>query len=132
MINLHESMELGQDRTCDPWICSQMHIYLSRSTSEIRVRMVPSNMSKLFLLTVPRQGLVPLWILFIICVSCLSVILPCLFLAALWSPDLLALLYVRFSCVFVTLLYVVLSQVWYLIVLIPDLCIIRHIKLQYV
>ena len=27
MINLHESMGLGQDLTPDPWICSQTHIY---------------------------------------------------------------------------------------------------------
>ena len=26
MINLHESMVLGRDRTRDPWICSQTHI----------------------------------------------------------------------------------------------------------
>ena len=26
MINLHESMGLGRDRTRDPWICSQTHI----------------------------------------------------------------------------------------------------------
>ena len=34
----------------------------------------------------------------------------------------LTLLYVTFSCVFVTFPYGVLGQVWYLIVLIPDLC----------
>ena len=43
-----------------------------------------------------------------------SVMLSCLFFAAL--------LYVMFSRGFVTLPYGVLGQVWYLIVLIPDLC----------
>ena len=36
--------------------------------------------------------------------------------------DLLALLCGRFSCVFVCFKYGFLDQVWYLIVLIPDLC----------
>ena len=40
-----------------------------------------------------------LWILFVICVSCLSVILSCIFLAGWEMADLLALLYVTFSCV---------------------------------
>ena len=38
--------------------------------------------------------------------------------------ELLALLCVMFSCVFVTLLFGVLGQVWYLIVLILDLCLL--------
>ena len=37
---------------------------------------------------------------------------------------LLALLYVMFSCVFVTFLRGVLGQVWYLIVSIPDRCLL--------
>ena len=40
--------------------------------------------------------------------------------------DLLALLYVMFSCVFVTFPYGVLGQVWYLIVSIPDLCLLSY------
>ena len=40
--------------------------------------------------------------------------------------DLLALLYVRFSCVFVIFPFDVLGQVWYLIVLIPDLCLLSY------
>ena len=39
---------------------------------------------------------------------------------------LLALLYVMFSCVFVTFPYDVLSQEWYLIVSIPDLCLLSY------
>ena len=70
---------------------------------------------------------------FIICVSCLTlvnVILSCLFLAALWSPAGKGLtswlLYVMFSSVFVTFPYGVLGQVWYLIVSIPDLCLLPY------
>ena len=40
--------------------------------------------------------------------------------------DLLALLYVMFSCVFVTFPYGDLSQVWCLIALIPYLCLLPH------
>ena len=36
-------------------------------------------------------------------------------------PDLMAFLYVMFSCVVVTVPYDVLGQVWYLIVRIPDI-----------
>ena len=38
----------------------------------------------------------------------------------------LALLYVMFSCVFVNFPCGVLGQVWYLIVLIPDLCLLPY------
>ena len=51
-----------------------------------------------------------------------------LFIAALWSPAGKGLtswfLYVKFSCVFVTFLCGVLGQVRYLIVYIPDLCLL--------
>ena len=40
--------------------------------------------------------------------------------------DLLAFLYLMFSCVFVTFSYGVLRQVWYLIVSIPDLCFLLY------
>ena len=40
--------------------------------------------------------------------------------------DLMALLCVMFSCVFVAFPYGVLGQVWYLIVLIPDLCLLPY------
>ena len=50
----------------------------------------------------------------------------CLFVATLWSPvgkeQTLALLNLMLSCVFVTFLFGVLGQVWYLIVSIPDHC----------
>ena len=66
------------------------------------------------------------------CYLCfMSVMLSCLFFAALWSPGgkwagLLALLYMIFSCVFVTFPCGVLGQVRYLIVLIPDLCLLLY------
>ena len=58
-----------------------------------------------------------------LCYLCLVfVMLLCLFIAALWSPAGKGLtswlLFVMFNCTFVTFL----DQVWYLIVLIPDLC----------
>ena len=60
---------------------------------------------------------------------CLFLSLPCYRVCFLqlvvtcWEmADLLALLYVMFSFVFVTFPYVVLGQAWYLIVSIPDIC----------
>ena len=40
--------------------------------------------------------------------------------------NLMALLYVMFSCIFVTFSCGVLGQVWYLIVSIPDLCLLIY------
>ena len=57
------------------------------------------------------------------CYLCfVSVMLSCLFIAALWSPAgerayILSPLNVMFSCVFVTFPCGVLCQVWYMIVL---------------
>ena len=52
--------------------------------------------------------------------------LSCLFIAALWSPAGKGLTswlsFVMFNCVFVTFPCGIHGQVWYLIVLIPDLC----------
>ena len=63
-----------------------------------------------------------------LCYSCLAtVMLLRLFIAALWSPScweragLLALV-CDVHCGFVTFPFGILGQVWYLIVLIPDLC----------
>ena len=44
--------------------------------------------------------------------------------------DLLVLLCVTFPCAFVTFLYGVLGQVWYLIVLIPDLCLLSYFRVE--
>ena len=62
-----------------------------------------------------------------LCYLCLVfVMLSRLFIAALWSPAgrglTSLLLFVMFSCTFVTFPCGILGQVWYLIVLIPDLC----------
>ena len=58
-------------------------------------------------------------------------ILPCLFLAALWSPvgkGLTSWFFCLrcFLCVVVTFPYGVLGQVWYLIVSIPDFCLFHY------
>ena len=68
-----------RDLSCEP------NIYLSQSTSEIRVRLAPSNMFKSAsnFLTDCSKAVLLLWILFVICDSCLSVILSCLFFVAL-------------------------------------------------
>ena len=54
------------------------------------------------------------------------VMLSCLFIAALWSPAekglTSLLLFEMLNCVFVAFPCGILGQVWYLIVLIPDLC----------
>ena len=62
-----------------------------------------------------------------LCLLCiLFIMLLRLFINALWSPAgkglTCLLLFVMFNCVFVTFPYGILGQVWYLIVLIPDLC----------
>ena len=69
-------------------------------------------------------------IFFVICVSCLSSIPSCLFLAALWSSAGKGLTSwfscVMFSCVFVNFPCYVLDQVRYLSVSIPDLCLLLY------
>ena len=60
--------------------------------------------------------------LYFVPVSC-SLVVTC------WErADLLALLYVMFSCVFVTFPHAVLDQVWYLIVSIPDISCLPYLK----
>ena len=59
------------------------------------------------------------------CVIVLSV--PYSLVVFFWERDyLLALLYVIFSCVFVTFPFGVWSQMWYLIVSIIDLCLLPY------
>ena len=62
-----------------------------------------------------------------LCYVCLVFfMLSHLFIATLWSPAgkglTSRLLFVMFNCAFVTFPCGILGQVWYLIVLIPDLC----------
>ena len=73
-----------------------------------------------------------LWISFVICVCLCHTVLSvsCSLVVTCWErADLLALLYVIFSCVFVTFPYGVLGQVWYLVVFISDLCLLPHLVL---
>ena len=57
--------------------------------------------------------------------SFVFVMLPRLFIAALWSPGVKGLtswiMFVMFNCAFITFPRGILGQVWYLIVSIPDL-----------
>ena len=91
------------------------------------MRLAPSNLFKpsskiFFLLTVPRRCF---FCMFCACHAVLAVhyslVVTC------WErANLLALLCVMFSCVFVTFPCGVLGQVWYLIVLIPDFCLLPY------
>ena len=68
--------------------------------------------------------------LFFFCYIVLSV--SCSLVNTCWErADFLALLYVTVSCVFVTFPKGILGQVWYLIVLIPDLCLLAYCVLGY-
>ena len=61
------------------------------------------------------------FLLFMFCVHYAVLSVHCSLVATCWErAGLLALLYVMFSCVIVTFSCVVLGQVWYLIVSIPD------------
>ena len=52
---------------------------------------------------------------------------PCSVVVTCWErADLLAHLYVMFSCVFVTFPYGFLGQMWYFIVSIPDICLLPY------
>ena len=64
--------------------------------------------------------------------SLVFVMLFRLFIAALWSPAGKGLtswlLFVMSNCDFVTFPCGILGQVWYLIVLIPDLCLLSYLQ----
>ena len=67
--------------------------------------------------------------MFRVCHAVLSV--HCSLVITCWErADLLALLCVMFSCLFVTFSCGVLGQMWYLIVLIPDLCLLLYFYCQ--
>ena len=60
-----------------------------------------------------------------LCYADLSV--PCSLVTTCWEmANPLALLCVVFYCVYVTYHYGVPGQVWYLIILIPDICLLRN------
>ena len=67
-----------------------------------------------------------------LCYLCLVFVMLCLFVAALWSPagKVLTswLLFVMFNCIFVTFPCGILGQVWYLIISIPDLCLLTYLE----
>ena len=73
-----------------------------------------------------------MWIFFIFCLSlvyCLVCVIQ--LVVTCWErANIMALLYVMFSCVFVTIRYDVLGQVLYLIVSIPDLCLLAYFALN--
>ena len=64
------------------------------------------------------------------CLVC--VMLSCLFIAALWSHDGKELTswlsFMIFNCEFVAFQCGILGQVWYLVVLIPDLCCLSYFR----
>ena len=66
-----------------------------------------------------------------LCYAVMSV--PCSLVITCWErADLLTLLCVMFPCVFVTFPYGVPGQVWYLIVTIPDLCLLLDFVLVFI
>ena len=68
--------------------------------------------------------------MFHVCYAVLSV--PCRLVVTCWErAGLLALLCVMFSCVFVTFPYGVQGQVWYLVVKIPDRCLLPYFVLSF-
>ena len=71
-----------------------------------------------------------LWIFFVKCVFLCQTVksVSCSLVLACWErADLLTFLYVMLSCVFVTFPFGFLSQVWYLIELILDLCLLPYL-----
>ena len=96
------------------------------------MRLVPSNKKPaIYVLTDRSKAMLPLWILlvFVFCVVLCRAVLsvPCSLVITCWDKgDLLVLLCVMFSCGFVTFPCGVLVHVWYLIVSIPDLCLLPY------
>ena len=65
--------------------------------------------------------------MFMLCVCHVSLSDRCSFVVTCWErADLLALLCVTFFCVFVTFPCGVLCRLWWLIVWIPDLCLLTY------
>ena len=113
------------------WCMRTKHLFVLihiRHKGEVGTNMF--NRSSSFL-TDRSKVVLLLWILFVICVSCLSVILlSCLFLTSLWASVgdgwlLSSLVCCVFLC-FVTFPYGVPGQVWCLIVSIHDLCLLLY------
>ena len=79
--------------------------------------------------TVPSKAVLPLWIIFSYLYFVFS-LQP--YGQQLGRTGLFARLYVEFSCVFVNFPCGVLGQVWWLIVLITDLCILTYLVTSWV
>ena len=61
------------------------------------------------------------------CYLCFVFVMHCIFVVTCWERvNLLALLYVMFSYVFVTFQCDVLAQMWHFIVSIPDRCLLTY------
>ena len=88
---------------------------------------------KVFLLTVPRQCIFcGSFLLFMFCVCHAFLSVHSSIVVTFWErANLLALLYVMFSCVFITFPCGVLGQVWYLIVSIPDICLLTFFSYSF-
>ena len=103
----------------------------------VRVRLVPPNMFKRSsnVFADRTKAVLLLWILCVICASCLSLsycfvccLQPCGHLLGKRLPlGSLVCDGLKFLC-FVTFLYGVHDQVWYLIVSIPDRCLLPYFK----
>ena len=105
-------------------LCISIHIIIKGKVGTLNMFKPSSNFFTDCLL-----ALLLLWIIFVICVHfCLYyavLSIPCsLGITCLERADLKALLYMMFSCGFVTFPYGVSVQVWYLIELITDLCLL--------
>ena len=96
-------------------------IHISNKVGLVRLYMLKPYSS---FLTDHSNAVLLLWIIFVICVSCHTTLsVPCSLVVTCRE---MALLYVTFSCVFLTFHMDVLGQVWYLIVWIPDLCFLPY------
>ena len=108
---------------------------MSGSISELRVRLVPLKMfnpsSDLF--ADRSKGCVVCRSFFVMVQVCYDVLYPiCSVAVTSWErTDILVQLCVIFSCVFVTFLYGVSGQVWYLIVLLPDLYLLLYFNILF-
>ena len=77
------------------------------------------------ILTDRSKAVLLLWIfLFYVCLCYIVLSVSCSLVVTFWERvDFLALLYVIFSCVYVTFPYGILGQVCYFIVSVPELCV---------
>ena len=89
--------------------------------------------SRDFLLTIPRRCFFCgsfLLFLFHVCLYYTALSVTCSLVITCWEKaDLLALLCLMIPCVFVTFPYGVLSQVWYMIISIPAVCLLLYYSL---